>query len=296
MERHSHQSCEGEDIATDRLTITFEGPDVDKRGVPVACFAAALDGVQEAMRIMVEYLGGRQPGPGRPPRWAVEQSALRLTATHPGSITAELVLSPPSGQPDLLSHGPEAIATLLNWNQGGESTLPIQVEDRLNGISSGLPEDLRLWLGMPKEPRRRELTRVRGAQPRDATTEEIEDAIFYGRLKEVNWHKGTAQLHQYAAGYLRLKFDEPLGETMLRFATQYVRVRGHGRFDSEGNCLSVQVEEISGTRSAFEPFDIEAFLNDPNPKVFDPEDVPRIDLTEEEWEAFNRAIRQGRDP
>lgn len=35
-------------------------------------------------------------------------------------------------------------------------------------------------------------------------------------------------------------------------------------------------------------------LPPPSPKLFDPDKVPRMDLTDEEWEAFDRAIREGR--
>lgn len=43
------------------------------------------------------------------------------------------------------------------------------------------------------------------------------------------------------------------------------------------------------------PFDLDAFLNDPNPNIFNPDELVRIDLTDEELEAFNRAIREGRE-
>ncbi len=42
-------------------------------------------------------------------------------------------------------------------------------------------------------------------------------------------------------------------------------------------------------------FDLDAFLNDPNPKIFKPDEIVRIDLSDEELEAFNRAIREGRE-
>ena len=49
-----------------RLYLTFEGPRVGESGLPVDGFAHALTGMQDAMRLMVEHLGGRQPGPGQP--------------------------------------------------------------------------------------------------------------------------------------------------------------------------------------------------------------------------------------
>ena len=122
-----------------------------------------------------------------------------------------------------------------------------------------------------------------------------EDALLHGWLREVNWDKGTAQLHDYTREYVRLRFDAEMAEDMRRLATRYVEVRGRGSFNESGHWTNVKVEQIDGTRSWQEPFDLEGFLNDPNPKIFDSRRVVHIDLTDEEWEPFNHAIREGRD-
>ncbi|MCE2436343.1 MAG: hypothetical protein J4F29_26030, partial [Candidatus Latescibacteria bacterium] len=74
-----------------------------------------------------------------------------------------------------------------------------------------------------------------------------------------------------------------------------VEIRGRGRFNDNDEWDIIYVEQITDTRSWSEPFDLEAFRNDPNPKTFDPDKIVTIDLTEEEWEAFHRAICEGRD-
>ena len=122
-----------------------------------------------------------------------------------------------------------------------------------------------------------------------------EEALLYGWLREVNWDKRTAQLHDYSDEYVSLRFDDALDDEMLRLATQYVEVRGKGRFNSRDEWTAVHVEHLSETRSWSEPFDLEVFLNEPDPKIFDPDKVVTIDLTDEEWEAFDRAIREGRE-
>ena len=58
-----------------RLYLTFEGPDIGESGLPVDAFAHALTGMQDAMRLMVEHLGGRPPGPGQPPAGYVSRAA-----------------------------------------------------------------------------------------------------------------------------------------------------------------------------------------------------------------------------
>ncbi len=275
-----------------QLSVTFEGPRVAEDGVPVAALVAALEGIQDAMRLMVEHLGDRQRGPGQPPKWIRDQSRLRLAATRPGSFVAELVLEPPpDGRAYLDNFGPQALDTLQSWDGSEDSTLPKAVTDRLYTIPSALPDDTWLWLGGVDDRRRVEIKRRdRGTRPGS----EAEEALLHGWLKEVNWDKRTAQLHQSAGGYVSLRFDEPLDKEMLGLATQYVEVRGRGRFDKDGDWTTVHAEQLSGARSWREPFDVDAFLNDSNPKIFDPEKV--VTASEPfDVDEFIRAIHEGRD-
>ena len=122
-----------------------------------------------------------------------------------------------------------------------------------------------------------------------------EEALLQGWLKEVNWAKGTAQLHSYAGGYVRLEFDSSLEDEMLRLATQYVEVEGTGLFSDEGDCKKVTVNALSSERSWGEPFDMDAFLSAADARVFYPDETVAVDLTDEEWERFNQAIREGRE-
>jgi len=202
-------------------------------------------------------------------------------------------LSPPAGQAELLDYGTQALETLLNWNQVGDTTLPSRVEERIGDITRALPEDMRLFLGTPNNTHRLELRQTKPIA--GLTSDADEDALLYGWLKEVNWHHGTAQLHQALGSYIRLRFDSDLDAEMLRLATQYVEVRGQGGFNQDDRWKTVRVEEVRATRSWRESFDLDVFLSDPTPKMFDPDRVVIIDLTEEEWDSFNRAIREGRD-
>ena len=85
--------------------------------------------------------------------------------------------------------------------------------------------------------------------------------------------KGTAQLHDYSGEYVQLRFAEEFNQDMLRLATRHVEVRGRGRFNDNNKWTSVEVQQLNDARSWNDPFDVEAFLNDPNPKIFDPETV-----------------------
>ena len=119
-------------------------------------------------------------------------------------------------------------------------------------------------------------------------------ARLQGWLKAVNWDRRTAQLHDYAGGYVRLRFRRALDDEMRRLATQYVEVRGQGELNERDKWTLVQVEEVLETRSHSEPFDLDAFLKTPNPKRF----VPAKMVTASEpfdVDEFNRTIREARE-
>jgi len=94
---------------------------------------------------------------------------------------------------------------------------------------------------------------------------------------------------------VRLEFDSSLAEEMLRSATRYVEVEGTGLFSDEGDCRKVTVNALSNDPPWREPFDMDAFLNAADAKVFYPDETLTVDLTDEEWERFNQAIRDGRE-
>ncbi len=148
-----------------------------------------------------------------------------------------------------------------------------------------------LFAGRPSVQRQELDKRQRETKPMGLD----ESALVEGRLMEVNWACGTAELHDIPQRIVPLRFDPTLNDDMRRLATQYVEIRGRGRFNDNDEWDIIYVEQITGTRSWSEPFDLEAFRNDPNPKIFDPDKIVTIDLTEEEWEAFHRAICEGRD-
>ena len=272
------------------FTLTFEFP--PDKGPSVEGVADALQGMQDAVRRMVEHLGDRQPRSGRPPDWVAFQSALRVAGARSGSLVFDLELTPPpTQQPYLDNYGPEAVEALLNWDGEEGSTLPMRVTDRLYEIREKFPEDVKVWLGDTGNRQQVELkAKSVSANPVWDETE----ALLHGWLREVNWHRRTAQLHDRQGGYVNLRFDANLYDTMRRLATQYVEIRGQGRINAKDEWTTVQVRDLNPTGSRNEPFDLEAFLGNPNPSVFDPAKVVR---TSEPFDVdeFIRYIHEARD-
>ena len=281
-------------MTNDQLLVTLDGPGIGESGVPLETFTAVLRRIQSAMRLMVGHLGGRQPSPGQPPSWMRDQGRMRLTATRSGSFVAQLTLeSPRDGQSDMFGYGPRALEAILGWDGLEDSTLPPMVVDELRQAASSLPPDVKLWLGDGDDSRKVEVGRT--VQEEDKLTPRADAAVLEGWLKEVNWDRRTAQLHQFGGEYVRLRFDAELDDEMLRLATQYIEIRGRGRFNRNDEWTVVDVEQVREVRSWQQQFDMEAFRNNPSLKLFDPEKIVAIDLTDEEWESFDRAIREGRD-
>ena len=279
-------------MAEQRLTFALSDPDESRPGSLVPEILTALEGIQDAVRLMVQHLGDREKGPGQPPKWIRDQSTLRLVEMRPGSLIADLVVeAPPDGQSYLDDFGNRAIVALLEWNGMQASTLPKDVEDTLHSTAAKLSDGVRLWFGDRDNAHKTEIQR----RPTVArTTTSVTEVLLHGWLYEVNWDRGTAQLHDYSGEYVPLRFAEEFHEDMLRLATRHVEVRGRGRFNDNDKWTMVEVQGLSAARSWDDPFDVETFLNDPNPRTFDPE---RVVTTSEPFDVddFIRGIREGRD-
>ncbi len=192
-------------------------------------------------------------------------------ATSPGSFAAQLSLTPPpDGQDYLINHGPQAVDAILAWDGTENSTLPGVITEKLFAMSSALPADTGVWLGSTDDPRKVEIKPgFRQVHPEP----DKQEAHLQGWLKEVSWDRHTARLYDYVGDYVQLRFSAEQDEQMLLLATRYVEVTGQGQFNAAGEWTSVQVKQVTATRSHREPFDLEAFMNDPHPKTFDPDEV-----------------------
>lgn len=115
-------------------------------------------------------------------------------------------------------------------------------------------------------------------------------ALLHGRLKNVSLRYRTAELHRIFGDPVPLRFDAKMEHVMIRLRDKYIEVKGHGVINEDDRWESVQVE-----RARYERNSVDELINNPKPKIFDPDDFITLDLTDEEWEEFDRAIRESRD-
>ena len=219
----------------------------------------------------------------------------------PGSLVAELSLAE-SDELDIKDrYGQQAIVRLL---EGKDVALwPEQAANEWFRIGQDLSPEVDIislehpLSGQRKEFRREEYVAVGAASGRPRLASATVAALVYGRLRAVDWVERTAKLVPYRGKTVNLRFDVDHDRQMLELAMQYVAVSGEGEFDSRDQWSYIQVEEIQGTRSLNEPFDLESFLNAPNPKIFDPDKVIRASepFDVDEFIRFIRSSREDRN-
>lgn len=116
--------------------------------------------------------------------------------------------------------------------------------------------------------------------------------IAHGWLRNVDPEEGTAQLERIGTEPVPLRFSPALIPEVGPMESRFVTVSGQGWISEEDEFALIDVEEFvdpaSGKRT------IEEILNDPNPKVFDPDKVVRASEPFD-VEEFLRIIREGRD-
>ncbi|MDE0198095.1 MAG: hypothetical protein OXK78_07865, partial [Caldilineaceae bacterium] len=100
---------------------------------------------------------------------------------------------------------------------------------------------------------------------------EPESALIRGWLENVDPKNGTARLNTLMDHSVPLRFDAALRKDMLRLETKHVRVDGRGWISDEDKWVVIDIDKIVPT--SFEVRTVEEILNDPNPKLFDPDTV-----------------------
>ena len=281
---------------TKRIDIIFKGPGPDAgHGVDLDDLRKVAEHMRNAVRHVLADMMGTDISDGRPLDTIREQSALRLVSTSTGSLEAHIEIGRyTNGQAALEDHTDEAVTRILHSQNGGADTLPDAAKEALRSINDDLPADIEtVTVGEPNSKNRLRFARRVNSRLQSRGAED--EAVLYGWLREINWAQGTAQLHDWGGGHVNLSFEPLLAEDMRQFATEFVRIGGLGRIDESNSWGRVRIREIVPAGSFnTKPFDLETFLNDPSPKVFDPDKLVKIDLSDEEYESFISAIEEGR--
>ena len=232
-------------VLSDRtVTARFEGPGVENGVVPLDDLLAVLGRLQSAVRRMAEDLAGRTPKPGRLPDAIRSAGSLALVGTRRGSFVAEIALAEPraSALPDF---GVDALDRVIGGMEHPES-LPPRVAREIADLASSLRDGIdavRFEGGASNG--RAVLRRIEKVQEPKTEPVRVQRTI-YGRILEVDWKDGTAELHT-TTGMVRVSFDTSRSEELRRFATQHVAVLGSAELSDTHDVRLLELETIEPT-------------------------------------------------
>lgn len=206
------------------VSVRFDGPAIVSGRVPLDQLLSVLAHFQEAVRHMVESRAGRQPKRGPLPENIRVAGTLELVSTRPGSFIAEIALVEPE-TPELLNLGDEALHAVVDGMETPEE-LPDRVAVEVYQIRKSLTKEIDKVEFHDESSERiatlhwnlDETTDVPSARPSGKVT-------LHGRLLEVDWKDGTAELHT-PTGIVRLSFASDMGSDLQRLARQQISVTG----------------------------------------------------------------------
>lgn len=119
-------------------------------------------------------------------------------------------------------------------------------------------------------------------------------ALLHGRLKNVSLRYRTAELHRYNEKPVPLHFDAKLDHKMIRYRNRFIEVEGRGVINENDRWESVHVKGANDEPYGKKSFDLEAFRNNPSPKIFDLDNL--VTASEPfDVDEFLRIIYEGRN-
>lgn len=83
----------------------------------------------------------------------------------------------------------------------------------------------------------------------------VVDMHIEGWLKEVDWHNRTARLRLAGGDWVQLRFAPTSDLAFKQHANSFVKVKGQGTSDANGNWKFVDVVELEGDRVNSNPAD-----------------------------------------
>ena len=258
-----------------RLQVIIRGPEIAERGMLLDDLIKTLHHLQTPRYLIASRLSGAVAVSGQGPARIRWNDGPPLPESWPGALALEFEVTPAAG--DGRISGSDAMQTALDWLMDWPSpaTAPHPDAEELARVWANLsPEITLVALHNPAKGLWVQIGPNRQPEPGPAVSES-RPATLYGKLVAVDWENRTARLQRYLAAPIPLRFGRALDDEMQHAARQRVKVQGQGRLDENEQWAEVEVEQITATPLHGKPFDLEAFRNNPNPKIFDPAKVIR---------------------
>ena len=224
------------------VAVRFDGPAIVDGRVPLDQLLSVLAHFQEAVRHMVESRAGRQPTRGPLPDTIRTAGSLELVSTHLGSFVAEIALVEPE-TPELLNLGEEALRAVVAGMETPQH-LPDRVAVEVYRIRKSLTKEIDRVEFHDQRSEKIVTLRWNLDEATDVpSTRSSGKVTLHGRLLEVDWKDGTAELHT-PTGTVRLAFTSDMGADLQRLARQQISVTGLEEVTISGQ-RRLELEELS---------------------------------------------------
>ena len=222
-------------------TITFHGPEAADGPPGVAVVLPVIEAFGDALRLMIRHRHDVVTGhrPSYPP--LLSASALRLAGVSAGPCSVMLELAPPAPLGKLADAPLDGLTALLSDASADVHGLPREVGFPLRQIVAGLPAGINAVTiagpaGLPTLKLTRELF--------DDGPPRIETFYCDGRVREVNWSRGTALLSSLTDTYL-LVFPGTMADTMRDAGDRLISVVGVGERTPDRITIVRKIESIT---------------------------------------------------
>lgn len=237
------------------IKTTFEGPDIGPGWVPVPDLLAVLDGLQNAIVIVVEDLWGRRHRPGPVPSEIQRQATLQFGDVRVGSFGATLTLQAPKrDEPEMFDIQPEAIDRLLMGIEdqvaGRVPDLPGEARRHIETVAARIrrTED-RLILEGGRARKHIVISSDTVAPPELPTRVSAPHTVrLTGRLLEIDYRDRSAEVWDPLGRMTRIRFSEEQRDQVDAAREQHVAVEGRLDVTPSGRSGLLMLESLTSVR------------------------------------------------
>ena len=237
------------------IRATFEGPDIGPGWVPVPDLLAVLDGLQNAVTIVMEDLWGRTHTRGRVPADIQGPATLRLGDVRIGSFAATLQLErPPSDQREMFDMQPRAIDRLMGGIEahagGRPSDLPAEALRHVAAVAARIRRSTdSLVLEGGTSLRRVVLSAATVADPElPALPIGPRKVRLSGRLLEIDYRDRSAEVWDPLGHMTRFRFTEDQRLEVDAARQRQVTVEGVVDVGPSGRPGPVSLQAVTAVR------------------------------------------------
>jgi len=234
------------------IRATFEGPDVGVGWVSVPDLLAVVQGLQDAITVVIEDLWGRSHTRGPVPAEIRQQATMLFGDIMPGSFVATLKLERPTAQQtEMFDVQPQAVERLMDGIQahaeGRTADLPDEALRSIQALTLRIRRtEGRLVLEGGVSARRVVLSAEMVTPPEVLPPHPRSRQVrLSGRLLEIDYRDHSAEVWDPLGQMTRIRFNEDQGAVIDAARQQHVTVDGIVEIGPSGRAGPVSLQAVT---------------------------------------------------